>query len=144
MSHPTMPTQNDRILAALAHAFVLIPGWGIIGAIVIWLIRKADSHFIAFQSLQAVIYQLISVISGLCIGLFTTALVIYLITPQTSQSAGSDFTSLLILGPTCCGGLLLLGYVGYGLWGAVSVLQGRSFQYWIIGSRLERHFLNSD
>ena len=140
MSHHTTPTQNDKVLAALAHAFVLIPGWGMIGAIAIWLIRKEDSHFIAFQSLQAIIYQLIFVLFGLCMGLYTIVLFFYLLTPQTNQSAGRDFWPLLILGPSCCGWLFLLGYVGYGLWGAVSVLRGQSFHYWIIGSQLERRF----
>ena len=75
-------------------------------------------------------------------GVYTSILTFYLVAPSANQS-GNDLSPFLVLGPSCCGALFLLGYVSYGLWGAVSVLRGRDFEYLIIGSQLKRHLLSS-
>jgi len=36
----TKPTQDERIMAALAHACAILLGMGVVGAIVIWVTQK--------------------------------------------------------------------------------------------------------
>ena len=72
--------------------------------------------------------------------MYTFVLTFYLLIPPTSQSSGSGMSPLWILGPSIGGGLFLLGYIGYGLWAAVSVLRGQDFRYRMIGPQLEKHF----
>src|SRR5512141_2065517 len=58
----TMPTQNDRIMAALAHATAILPVTGVIAPIVIWVTQKDKSEYVAFQALQAIAYQLLIIL----------------------------------------------------------------------------------
>jgi uncharacterized Tic20 family protein len=57
--------QNENILAALSHATVLIPMMGVIAPIVIWATQKDKSAYVAFQALQATIYQFVMIIAYL-------------------------------------------------------------------------------
>jgi uncharacterized Tic20 family protein len=55
----SIPNQNDKIMAALAHISALLPLMGVIAPIVIWATQKDKSEYVAFQALQAVVYQLV-------------------------------------------------------------------------------------
>ena len=84
----TQPTQNDRIMAALAHTAAILPMWGIVAAIVIWVTQKDKSEYVGFQALQAIAYQLIMVLAwfagmALYMGSF---LVVILSIPSGSSS----------------------------------------------------------
>jgi len=57
------PSQNDKIMAALAHISALLPLMGIIAPIVIWVTQKDKSEYVAFQALQAVAYQLLMILA---------------------------------------------------------------------------------
>ena len=59
----TGPTQDERILAALAHGSILLPLWGLIGAVIIWVTQREKSRFIRFQALQATVYQIVLILS---------------------------------------------------------------------------------
>jgi uncharacterized Tic20 family protein len=52
------PTQDERVMAALAQISVLVPFLGVVAPIVIWVTQKDKSRYVAFQSLQAVAFQL--------------------------------------------------------------------------------------
>ena len=52
------PSQDERVMAALAQISVLVPFLGVIAPIVIWVTQKDKSRYVAFQSLQAVAFQL--------------------------------------------------------------------------------------
>jgi uncharacterized Tic20 family protein len=45
------PTSDERTLAALAHFF------GIIGALIVWVLQKDKSPFVRFQSLQSLVFE---------------------------------------------------------------------------------------
>ena len=57
------PSQNDKIMAALAHISAVLPFVGIIAPIIIWATQKDKSEYVAFQSLQAVAYQLVMILA---------------------------------------------------------------------------------
>jgi len=146
-------TQDERILAALAHASVILPFWGLIGAIVIWVTQREKSRFVSFQALQGVAYQLVLVLGGLLgfacymcsfLGVFLLMPVGFLATEGTTEpgTIGGLVAMLATSFPFCILGLFMLvglAFVLYGLYGAVRVLQGHDFRYVVIGPWLERY-----
>jgi len=139
--------KNDRIMAALAHVTVIVPMMGVIAPIVIWATQKDKSELIAFQALQAVVYQLtlvliwfIGMACYMCsfFGIFIFAI------PFSSSGGPNDFPfeALGAFFPFLIMGLMLLGgviYIIYGLVAAFLVLQGKDFRYILIGRRLEQY-----
>ncbi len=154
---PATVTQDERILAALAHASVILPFWGLIGAIVVWATQREKSRFVNFQALQGAAYQLcliiLAFIGGGCYMFASFGM--FLVMPVSMISMGdmSDPNAMEgIIGmlvamssfflPVCLTGIFFLvgaAFVCYGLYGAVRVLQGDDFRYAIIGSRLEEY-----
>ena len=62
MSEQTTTTQNERALAALAHGSILLGLFsngigGIVTALVIWVVQRQKSAYVAHQALQALVYQ---------------------------------------------------------------------------------------
>lgn len=149
-------TQDERILAALAHASVIIPLWGLIGAVAIWATQREKSRFVGFQALQGTAYQLTLFVGGLLgmacymcafLGTFLGSLLLTPIAISVAESAtdvsiGVVLAMMINFFPFCIIGIFILvglAFVLYGLYGAVRVLQGQDFRYAIIGSRLERY-----
>jgi uncharacterized Tic20 family protein len=152
------PAQDERVMAALAHASVILPIWGTIGAIVIWATQKDKSPFVRFQALQGAAYQLTMILCGfLCFACYMCSFVgmilgTFLLLPigvfaaEGASEAEGIIGVLLGMLPTffpfCIFGLIILVglvFVLYGLYGAVRVLQGDDFRYAIIGRRLEQY-----
>jgi len=151
---PAGATQDERILAALAHASVILPFWGLIGAIVIWATQREKSRFVGFQALQVITYQLVLIVGGfLGVACYMCSffLMMFLGLPIGALAAqnmatpdffGGLLAIIISAFPFCIMGILgLVGlaYVLYGLYGAVRVLQGHDFRYAIIGRRLEQY-----
>lgn len=135
-----MPSQEDKIMAALAHICVILPLWGLVGAIVIWATQKEKSRFVAFQALQATAYQLSLVL------LYLVGMVCYMVSffgfmftiPFMEETGAGPppgfFLPFCVLG---CLMLLGLAYLAYGFWAAVATLRGQDFRYVILGQWLE-------
>jgi uncharacterized Tic20 family protein len=147
-----VPSQNDKIMAALAHVSAILPLMGVIAPIVIWATQKDKSEFVAFQALQAIAYQLLMIL-GWFVGMgcymlsfFSTFLTIPF-SGSGSAPTGSPFFMLgflipfIILGLIFCGGAL---FILYGLVGAIMTFQGKNFRYIIIGHRLASYLQKSN
>jgi uncharacterized Tic20 family protein len=139
---PKPVDQNDRIMAALAHATALLPVMGVIAPIIIWATQRDKSEFVGFQALQATVYQLSMVVAYfLGMACYICSFVVLLI-PATSISYGSQYSAewLGVIFPFLILGLVLLGslaFIIYGVIAAILVLQGKDFRYILIGSWLE-------
>jgi len=155
---PTETTQDERIMAALAHASIILPLWGLIGAIVVWATQREKSRFVAFQALQVMTYQISLVLVGflglacyLCSFFGTFLLMPIGVVAAEGASEVEGVVGMLVamltaFFPFCIMGIfILIGVVlvGYGLYGAARVLQGHDFRYAIIGRRLEQ-YLNQE
>jgi len=146
---PPSPSQDERIIAALANVTIVLPFLGAIGAIVIWATQKDKSRYVAFQSLQAVVYHLVLVLAGFLAGAcYLSSLVAFPVIMAATVSASdpsSDFGPAFILPmaiPFAILGASILGwflFVVYGLVAAAATLQGRDFRYILIGGRLEAY-----
>jgi len=149
----TKATQDERIMAALAHASAILPFWGLIGAIVIWATQKEKSRFVGFQALQVIAYQIVLILfSFLGFGcymcsFFGTFMLMPLgifaaeSAPEAESIVGMLLAMLTTFFPfSILGVLVLMGilFIAYGLYGAGRVLQGNDFRYALIGRRLEQ------
>jgi uncharacterized Tic20 family protein len=139
------PTQDERVMSALAHISVLLPLMGVIAPIVIWVTQKDKSQYVAFQSLQALAYQLTMIVAWFIgmgcymLSFFGTFLTIPFASGPTQSL--SPLFSLGFMIPFFVFGVIMIGgflFVIYGVIGAVMCFQGKPFRYWIIGRQVER------
>jgi uncharacterized Tic20 family protein len=134
---------DERIMAALAHGGVLLPMTGVIVPIVIWVTQKDKSRYVAFQSFQAMLYQLVLILmwfAGMAcyMGSFFAMFGGALLSESYGQTALDNvfpFIPMGIFGMLMCGGLF---FVVYGLVAAVMTLMGRDFRYLFVGRLAER------
>ncbi len=128
-----LSSSDERTWAMLAHLSALLnfvpPNFlGSIGALVIFLLYKERSRYVAYQALQAFIFQLIW-----WIGAGTIMLLVWSVTGMLSAviigipliPVACAFTPLLVLMP-------LLAPV-YAFWAGIETSQGKDFKYWLIG-----------
>jgi uncharacterized Tic20 family protein len=149
MSKETTVTQDAKVLAALAHGSILLGIFtsgmgGIVAALVIWLVQKEKSAYVAFQALQSLVYQvvtfLVTMVVWCCWGLLLTGV---MLVPLFGNPDAYENTATVPVGfwlamasiviPFGIWGLTIL----YGLWGALRCLGGYDFKYAIVGKWLE-------
>ncbi|MGW8225238.1 MAG: DUF4870 domain-containing protein [Anaerolineales bacterium] len=120
---------NWAMLAHLSILLNLFTGFlGPIVAVIIYLVYKDRSRYVAYQSLQATIFQLITWVGvGLLIGamwLVTAVLSVFLV-------------GLLCIPFSLLGTLLFLfmplASLVYGVYAAVKCSDGEDFRYWLVG-----------
>ena len=141
------PTQDERVMAALSHVSALLPMMWVIAPIIIWVTQKEKSQYVAFQSLQALAYQ-VSMIAAWFVGMGCYVLSFFgtFITIPFASSSGSSQSvdpvfGLAFLIPFMVFGAIFIGgffFVVYGVIGAIMAFQGKPFRYMIIGKRVER------
>src|SRR5258708_6489162 len=52
------PNSDERILAILSHILAIVPGIGILGPLVIYLVKKDESGFVAANARESLNFQL--------------------------------------------------------------------------------------
>jgi hypothetical protein len=127
-----MTPGDERTWAMLSHLSVLlnlVTGFGgPIAALVIYLVYKDRSRYVAYHALQAMVFQLIWWFGGgVLIGVMWAIV-----------GALSAILIGLVLIPfallfTFVFGLLPLGAIIYGVVGGIQVNQGQDFKYWLVG-----------
>jgi len=124
---PLSPS-DERTWAMLAHLSVLlnlVTGFlGIVAALVIYLVYKNRSRYVAYQSMQSFVFQLIWWFGG---GIL--AGISWVITGTLSVV----LVGLLCIPLSCVISLLPLGAMVYGVIGAIQCNNGQDFRYWLIG-----------
>jgi uncharacterized Tic20 family protein len=128
----TMAPGDERTWGMLAHLSTLLnlaTGFGgPIAALVIYMVYKDRSRFVAYHALQAMVFQLIwwfggGAIIGLMwaiVGMLSAILIGIVLIPVAAV-----ITPILALLP--------VGALIYGIVGAVQVSQGQDFKYWLVG-----------
>ena len=61
------PSTDDRTVAMIGHALTFVEG-GIIGPLIVYLVKKDESDFVAFHALQSLYFGLLflAVVLGTC------------------------------------------------------------------------------
>lgn len=139
---PISPAQEHN-WAMLAHMSILLNLFtGFLGpvvALIIYLVYKDRSRYIAYQSLQSTIFQLVVWVGvGLVIGaiwLITLVLSIFLI-------------GLLLIPFTLLATLFLLvvplGSLVYGVYAGIQCSHGEDFRYWLVGDWVRGTYENEN
>lgn len=129
---PPLSPSDERTWAMLAHLSVLanlVTGFlGPVAALVIYLIYKDRSNYVAYQSMQAFVFQMIWWVGGGALigliwaitGILSAVIIGILCIP---------FALLFTLGL----GILPLGALVYGVIAGIETSQGHDFRYWLVG-----------
>ncbi len=127
-SPESLSPSDERTWAMLAHLTVLanlVTGFlGTVAALVIYLVYKERSRYVAYHCMQAFIFQLVWWIGG---GALTG--IAWTFTGISSIA----LIGLLCIPLACLVSLVPLGSIVYGIIGAIQCSQGQDFRYWLVG-----------
>lgn len=144
--------KEEVIIAALMHLCCIIPFFGIIAPLIVWLLKKEKSFFLSFQCLQTIVYQstgLIIFITGMILYtlsffvVFISAIVMTGVSDKTEPSPiffiffAIPFIIFFLMF------LLLFVYIIYGIIGFATTLIKKDFKYIFIGKKLESYLSNN-
>jgi len=124
---PLSPS-DERTWAMLAHLSVLVNLFtaflGPVVALIIYLVFRDRSRYVAYQSMQSLVFQLIWWVGG---GIVAAIL-------WTVGGVLSAICIGVLLFPLALAASLLpIGALVYGVIGAIQTSQGQDFKYWLIG-----------
>lgn len=140
-----VPTADEKMIAALAHASVFLSFLGPIVPAILWSSQRQKSDYVRFHTLQAMGYQTgffwFWFIAVFGIAFFS----ICLIAPMSiffleKTSSNSEFVPFLIQPIIFIGIFSVLGlYFLLGFAGAIFCFLGREFRYPLLGTWLEKY-----
>lgn len=140
----TLPTSDEKIIAALAHGSIFFVFLGPLVPVIIWASQRKKSNYVCFHALQAMGYQALMfwlwVVAVILIVVLTVCLAFPLSMAFAEDSRNIAAVPVLIQFFMF---IVMFGMMGLffltGIIGAVSCLLGHDFRYPLIGKRLERH-----
>lgn len=123
---PPLTPAEEKQWAMFAHFSVLLnlfTGFlGVVAPLVIYLVYKDRSRYVAYHSLQSLIFQAICWFGGGVLGIITSML-----------SGVIPFIGLLCLPLACVFFILPVVALIYGTIGGIQTNQGQDFKYWLVG-----------
>lgn len=136
------PSSDERMFAMLSHFSVFLGG--ILLPIIFWAIKKDQSKFVRFHSLQAIFFHIayFVIIIALVIVVVVIAMIMGLgasFTAMEDPGAGAGFSFLMIIFMVVFyGGLFLVifGAIGYGVYAGVKAYNGELVMYPVIGKKI--------
>jgi hypothetical protein len=124
---PLSPS-DEKTWAMLAHLSVLanlFTGFlGPIAAIIIYMVYKDRSRYVAYQAMQSFVFQLIWWVGGM-----TLTGIAWAVTGALS----AILVGLLCIPFACIISAMPLAALIYGIVGGVQASQGQDFKYWLVG-----------
>lgn len=130
-------TQEERLMAALAHAAIITGYMAPIAGILIYVTQKEKAAYAAGQALQAAVYQLagmlLLILAWILWGVCYFASFIPIMAAPDAYSDAPPPIFWVSLGSMICP-FLLMGLWGlYGLYGALRAWSGADFRYAVVG-----------
>ena len=120
--------EEERQWGMIAHLGVLVNlASGFLGPVVplgIYMVYKDRSRYVAYQSLQALIFQLIWWVGGGVLAGATWAI---------GSILSVALIGILCFPFACLFSLMPLVALGYGIYGGIQTSQGQDFKYWLVG-----------
>jgi len=101
---PTTPSKDDCNLAMLAHLLGIFTSF--VGALIVWLVKKNDSPFVAQEGAEALNFQITVAIGWIVATMLSTILIGFLLYP-----------------------VLLIGNLVFCILAAVSASKGQGYRY---------------
>ena len=125
--NPLSPA-DERTWAMIAHLSILgnlVTGFlGPVAALVIYLVFKERSRYVAYQAMQAFVFQMVA-----WVGAGALAGIVWAVSGVLS----AVLIGLLCMPLACLISLIPLAALVYGVIGGVQTSQGQDFRYWLIG-----------
>ena len=122
---------DERTWAMLAHLSVLlnlVTGFlGVGAALLIYLIYKDRSRYVAYQAMQAFLFQLL-----FWVGTFVLGGVMWAIVGALIPVVIGFFLIPIALLLTLALLIPLLIALGYGIYGSIETSNGKDFRYWLV------------
>ncbi len=123
---------DERLWAMLAHLSVLlnlVTGFlGVAAALIIYLVYRDRSRYVAFQALQALIFQLVFWAGGgVLIGLMWA-----IVGALSAVLIGILLIPFALIGTLILACFPLIALI-YGIVGALQTNGGKDFRYWLVG-----------
>lgn len=137
------PSEEQRLLAALTHAAVIVYPAGILAALIIWATQRTKSELVRFQALQALIWQVIMGGFEMLLGACMMLAVMVPVFSAGFRGGGvplQPFNGWLLFSVFAMTGLMVLvtlAFEVYAIVGAVKVYRGEDFRYAILGNLLK-------
>ena len=134
------PSSEERLMAALAHASVVVFGPGILVGVFIWLTQKGKMAYASNQGMQAAVYQLVGMIVTMAMwvvwGIFYALTWIpFVRNPELLDGPPPPIFWIGMISMVIPL-LIMVVWSLYGLWGAIQAFRGHDFRYLIIGKLL--------
>lgn len=145
--------KEEVIIAALMHLCCIIPFFGIIAPLIVWLLKKDKSFFLSFQCLQTIVYQstgLIIFITGMILytlSFFIVFIGTFIMAGLSDKGEPSPLFFILFAIPFIIFFLMffiLFIYIVYGIIGFATTLIKKDFKYIFIGKKLEKYLSNNN
>jgi uncharacterized Tic20 family protein len=73
------PTSDDRLLGLLSHLLAIVPGVGILGPLVIYLIKKGQSSFVEENAKESLNFQITMVLAFIISWILVVVLIGFLL-----------------------------------------------------------------
>ena len=125
---PPLSPSDERTWAMLAHLSVLLnllTGFlGPVAALIIYLIFRDRSRYVAYQSLQSLIFQLVAWVGGGALASIAWAI---------SGVLAAVLIGCLLMPIALLISLIPVAALVYGVVGAIQCSQGLDFRYWLVG-----------
>jgi uncharacterized Tic20 family protein len=139
-------SQDERTWAALAHACAVLNFavglGGLIGAAVIWLLKKDESDWVAFHGLQSLAFQAAQLAVTLVVvgGTWVLGFAFSFLT----LGFGTLIAVPLMFLTFFLGILVIVGGLVYSLYGAYRIYNGQEFRYLWVGDWIARQSIEPE
>lgn len=143
MVQKTEQTQDERLMAGLAHGSILLPMWGLILSGLIFVTQREKSEYVRQQAAQAVGWQtalIVTFIAGMgCYMVTFFGIIGGLILTEGAATGGPPPAFFLGFGVMGLIMLAMFAFMVIGIFGAVRAIQGRAFRYPLVGGFVARY-----
>ncbi len=138
------PTSEERIIAAFAHASVLLSFLGPIVPAILWSTQRSKSKYVAYHTLQALGFQVLLfwcwILGSLLIGILMVPVFILLVSLIQSRTGAAEFLPFFFQFTFFLAFFGMWGlFILVGVVGGVLCLTGRDFRYPFLGGWLWRY-----
>lgn len=130
-------TSSQRVVAAMAHLFAIIPVWGLVAAFWIWHTRRDEHPELRFQSLQAMMLQGVGLLITV---IYAIAQLFFRLVAVLDQELSDTLCHINTV--IWEGSLLALGLLA--LWAVVALRRRGRFDYPVLGPVLRREVLRAE
>ncbi|MCL4262491.1 MAG: DUF4870 domain-containing protein [Anaerolineae bacterium] len=139
------PTQDEKLMSALANAVIILPMWGIIASALIWITQREKSAYVRDQALQALSWQ-VTQVGAMFLGMACYFVSFFAMFGTMFAAEGQEMVGPppFFFLPFCAMGFIFLamfGFIVVGLYAAFRNLQGHVFTYPLVGVRA-RAYIN--